>query len=177
MKSLTKTFIKTLSALFIIAISVAMIGCKGSKKEETAEISGMIKVDLTSYGLPVTINLPDSTKGKLEIEAAADGTIKIKVRKAFQISLYEDPGDITLKKSDIAGDEVKKLQKYVIDEPTTILYETLITEPEFHFYTIVKAGDKSYVVEDIVGEIFSEEAAKTMLESAKSIVLKEKAES
>jgi hypothetical protein len=156
--------------VFLFAFSAAAIMSCGAKKE-AEKIPGMIEVDLTSYGLPLTINIPDSSRGKMEIVSAPDGTVKIKVGKNFQLFLYEGAGDIALTKSDIAGDEVKKLQKYVIDEPATILYESQIpnSDPEFHLYTIVKAGEKSYVVEDIKEEILGEEAAKKILESAKSL--------
>lgn len=160
----------------VIVAAVAFMSCGGKKEHTTA--AGMMELDMSSYGLPVIINVPDSSKGKLEVEDAKDGTKKIRVGKSFRIALFEDVGDITLKKSDVSGDEVKKLKRYIVDEPTTILYENQMTDPEFHFYTIVKAGEKSFVVMDLDGEeMYSEEAARTMLESAKSIRLKETAAS
>jgi hypothetical protein len=167
----------TFLILLAIVASSVLMSC-GSKKEEKVSIPGMMEVDLSSNGLPITINVPDSTKGKLEIEDSKDGTIKLRVGKSFRISVFEDAGDIALKKSDISGDEVKKLKNFIIDEPTTLLYENQITDPEFHIYTIVKVGEKSFVVEDLNGEeMYSQEAAKLMLDAAKSIKAKEKAES
>ena len=109
---------------------------------------------------------------------APDGTKKIRVGKSFRISIFEDAGDIALKKSDINGDEVKKIKRFIVDEPSTLLYENQIIEPEFHVYAIVKIEEKSFVIQDLDGEeIYSEEAAKIMLESAKSLMPKEKASS
>lgn len=162
--------------LGFVAIVIALMSC-GGKKEETVHVAGMMPLDLSSYGVPVIIEVPDSTKGKLEVEDA-NGTLKIRVGKSFRISVFEDAGDMALKKSDVSTAEPKKLKRFIVDEPTAVLYENQITEPEFHFYAIVKAGEKSFVVEDLDGEeIYSEAAAQTMLESAKSIKLKESAAS
>lgn len=167
---------KKLVFIISVIVSIVLVSC-GSKKEEAAPVAGMMPVDLSSYGVPVVINVPDSTKGRLEIEDA-NGTIKIRVGKTFRLSIFEDIGDLALKKSDVSTAEPKKLKRYLVDEPTTIVYENEITEPEFHFYTIVKVGEKSFVMEDLDGEeIFSQASVETMLQSAKSIKLKEEAAS
>ena len=161
---------KKLVFCIVIIASVALVSCGG--KKESAPVAGMMELDLSSHGVSVIIHVPDSSKGKLEVEDAS-GTIKIRVGKAFRMSIFEDAGDIALKKSDVSSADPKKLKRFIVDEPTTILYENQITDPEFHFYTIVKLGEKSYVMEDLDGEeMYTEEAAKAMLESAKSIKAK-----
>ena len=150
---------------------IALAGCSG--KKESTKIPGMMELDLSSHGLPIMISVPDSARNKFEIVTQSWGATEIKVGKDFQISISEGDGDITLAKSDVAGNDVNKFKRYVIDEPTTILYESEITEPEFHLYSVVKLEKASYVVEDIKGEIFSEKMAQKMAESAKSIRVKE----
>ncbi|MEK6615784.1 MAG: hypothetical protein AABZ32_06700, partial [Bacteroidota bacterium] len=83
-------------------------------------------------------------------------------------------GDFEMKKNDITTDAVRKFVKYIAEEPNALIWEWQIEdmEPEFHFYTVVKAGEKSFEVRDVEGEIFSEKAATQMLDAAKSIRLK-----
>lgn len=158
--------------LFLFIIIAAALGCS-SEKETTTIPAGMMEVDLTPYGFPVTMAIPDSSKGKVEIVQQSWGATEIKVGKFFQVSVSEGDGDISLIKSDIASNDVNKFKSYIVDEPTAILYESEITKPEFHFYSIVKAGNTSYVVEDIKGDLFTKEEAQTMLDAAKSIKPKE----
>ena len=159
--------------LFFIltAATVALFSC--GEKKETPAIAGMMDLDLSSHGVPVIITVPDSSKGKVEVEDAS-GPIKIRVGKSFRLSIFEEAGDRTLKKSDITSAEPKKFKRDLVEEPTTIVYENQLTDPEFHFYTIVKTGEKTFVLEDLDGEeIYTEEQAKMMLESAKNIKLSE----
>ena len=163
--------------LLLMATGVIILAGCGSKKEELVNIPGMMYLDLTSHGFPITLSVPDSTKGRFELITQSWGATEIKVGKDFQISITEGAGDIALAKSDVAGNDVNKFKRYVIDEPNTILYESEITQAEFHFYAIVKAGNTSYIVEDIKEEIFSEKKAQKMVESAKTIRAKEAVES
>ena len=45
-------------------------------------------------------------------------------------------------------------------------------EPDFHFYAIVKDGEKSFEVHEVEGEVFSEKSAMQMLDAAKTIRVK-----
>lgn len=153
---------------------LALASCSGSKEaDETAMIPGMMEVDLTPHGFPVSIMIPDSTKGTPSITAQPWGAVEIKVGKHYQVSIAEGEGDIALAKSDVTSNDVNKLKRFLKDEPTLIFYESEITQPEYHFYTVVKTGNSSFVIEDIKGEVFSEKDVERMIESAKSIKAKE----
>ena len=163
--------------VLILLAAPAMLllaSCGGSKTEETTTtIPGMTETTITVNGNKLDIMVPDSTKGKLEVVEQSWGATEIKVGKEFQISVTEGEGDIALTKSDIAGNDVNKFKRFVKDEPALVFWESEITEPEFHFYTVVKVGAVSYVVEDIKGEIFNEKAAQSMVDAAKTLKSKE----
>lgn len=164
-----------------LALVVALPGCGGKKDEQTKveAPAGMMTLDLSKYGKPFTIFVPDSTVGKMEITEQSWGALEIRVGKNFQLSITEDPGDIELRKSDIKADEVNKFKAFVVEEPNTIMWESEITKPEFHFYTIQKLGNSTYVFEDIKSteaEPFSKEAIQKMLDSAKNMKEVKKAE-
>lgn len=163
-------------ALLLAALSAILIytGCDNSKNEEVAKVKpGMMELNLKVNGNSLTITVPDSSIGKLEMAEQSWGATEIKVGKQFQISISEGQGDITLKKSDISGDEINKFKRYLEDGPNTLFWESAITEPEFHFYTVEKVGPVFYLIENIKEEHFSEKDVQQMLESAKSLKLQE----
>jgi len=160
--------------LLLIAPSILFFAsCGGSKTEETVAIPGMTTVDIKINGNALSIMVPDSTKGKMEIVEQSWGATEIKVGKEFQISISEGEGDIALMKSDIAGNDVNKFKRFIKDEPTLLFWESEITEPEFHFYSITKVGNLSYLVEDIKDEHFGEKGTQTMIDAAKTLKAKE----
>lgn len=163
--------------IFLLLAAPAMLfiaSCGGSKTEEaTTTLPGMMETTITVNGNKLSIMVPDSTKGKLEVVEQSWGATEIKVGKEFQISVTEGEGDIALTKSDIAGNDVNKFKRFIKDEPTLVFWESEITGPECHFYTVVKVGAVSYVVEDIKGEIFGEKGAQTMIDASKTLKSKE----
>jgi len=89
----------------------------------------------------------------------SSGEYQIKIGKDFQISVIESAGDVNQRKADIASDDVNKLKKYIVDDATTLMWESGIGDlSEFHFYHIAKLGNRVYVFEDIKGEPFSQQA-------------------
>ncbi len=166
---------KKIILLLIIPVLVFCNGCGNSKKEGTSStIPGMKEVQIKINGNALLVMVPsDSTKGRLEIVEQSWGATEIKMGKDFQISIAEGDGDISLIKSDIAGNDVNKFKRFVKDEPALLFWESQITEPEFHFYSIQKLGKASYIIEDIKGELFNEKATQTMIDAAKTLKIAE----
>lgn len=166
--------------IFLLGTCICMIAlasCGGGKTDDNANADvpqGMVAVDLSEYGMAAMVNAPDSTVAPMEVIANAQGGADIKVGKNFQMTITEGSGDIELKKHDITHDDIRKFVKYVVEEPNYLVWEWQIEgmEPEFHFYAIVKDGEKSFEVRDVEGEVFSEKAAIQMLDAAKSIRVK-----
>lgn len=167
---------KKLVLLLAAPAILLMVSCGGSKTEETAvSMPGMMEVNLKINGNNLSIMVPDSTKGKMEMVEQSWGATEIKVGKDFQISISEGDGDVPLMKSDIAGNDVNKFKRFLKDEPTLLFWESEITEPEFHFYSVEKVGNATYVIEDIKEEHFNEKTAQTMIDAAKTLKAKEAA--
>ncbi|HSH68173.1 MAG TPA: hypothetical protein VLB84_20755 [Bacteroidia bacterium] len=164
-------------ALLLLALSAGLIntGCNDTPKQnDVATVKpGMMDLNLMVNGNSLNITVPDSTIGKLEIAEQSWGATEIKVGKHFQISISEGQGDVALKKSDIAGDEINKFKRYIKEEPNTLFWESEITEPEFHFYTVEKVGPVFYLIENIKEDHFTEKDIQQMLESAQSLKLPE----
>lgn len=150
-----------------------LASCGDSKTEETASMPGMMEVEFKINGNALSIMVPDSTKGKLEMVEQSWGATEIKVGNDFQISIEEGEGDIALMKSDIAGNDVNKFKRFVKDEPALLFWESEITAPEFHFYAIMKPATVSYIIKDISGDMFGEKATQTMVDAAKTLKAKD----
>lgn len=153
-------------------------GHDGGDDSSTQSVpAGMMALDLSEYQVGAIINVPDSNVAPLEIAPNPMGGADIRVGKNFQLTVMEGPGDMTLKKHDVANDMLRKFVKYVVEEPDAIVWEWQIEgmEPEFHLYTVIRVGEKSFEVSNIEGEPMSEKAVMQMLESARSLRLKEAA--
>jgi hypothetical protein len=163
-------------AFLLLAVSATLIftACGGTKQEDVVTVKpGMMELNLKVNGNSLTITVPDSSIGKLEMVEQSWGATEIKVGKHFQISISEGQGDIALKKSDISSDEINKFKRYIKEEPNTLFWESEITEPEFHFYTVEKVGPVFYLIENIKEEHFTEKDVQQMLEAAASLKLQE----
>jgi hypothetical protein len=163
-----KYFLKS-TLLFVLAASI--ISCNGKKEEEQGQLTapkGMRYLDISKTGMNLYVLTLDSTSGILDTVAQSTGEYLIKAGNTFQVSVLENSGDIAQKKADITNDDVNKLKKYVIDDASTLLWESGIADmSEFHFYHIAKIGDRTYVFEDIKGEPFTQEAIQKMLDACK----------
>lgn len=164
---------KKVLILLAAPVIICFTSCGGSKAEEEVILPGMMKAQLIVAGDTLSMVIPDSTKGKVEIVEQPWGATEIKVGNAFQISIEQGEGDVTLVKSDIAGDEVFKLQRYITDEPTLVFWEAKIADmpnSNFHFYAVSKVNKASYVIKDIEsGEAYNEAAVKAMVDAAKTL--------
>jgi hypothetical protein len=166
-----KKIISLISATVLLSVFTSC-GDKKSTEEAIVAPQGMHILDLSKYGKPFVIFVPDTVAAKLEITQQTYGALDIKVGKGFAVSINEQQADIPLRKNDIKEDEINKFKSYIVDEPNAILWESEITKPEFHFLINQKIGNADYSIEDIRnedGEVFGKDAIQKMYDSAKNI--------
>jgi hypothetical protein len=162
---------KQLFFLITTISALAFFSCKNSTTEnETSE--GTKQIEFSINGNAFTMLVPDTAKGTLEIKEQSWGATEVVIGSGFQISITEGEGDITLMKSDIAGNDVNKFKRFINDEPNLLLWESEIVKPEFHFYTVQKIEKSSFIIEDMKAEVFTEQDVKAMLNAAKSLKVK-----
>jgi len=163
---------KTLITLFSSALIAAMVSCGGKKNEEILAPQGMHTLNLTRFGKPFVIFVPDTVANKMEIVEQSNGALDIKVGKNFAISINEQPADIEMAKRDIKDDEVNKLKSYITEEPNAIMWESEVVQPEYHFLMNQKIGNSDYNFSDIrdtEANILGKDAIQKMFDSAKNI--------
>jgi hypothetical protein len=76
---------KTISKLFSATLVTAVLFSCGEKKQDEPIVApqGMNILDLSKYGKPFVIFVPDTTSAKLEITQQSYGALDIKVGKAL----------------------------------------------------------------------------------------------
>jgi hypothetical protein len=164
---------KTLIHLLSVVTLISAVSC-GSKKngEEIVAPQGMHTLDLTRYGKPFAIFVPDTVANKLQIIEQSNGALDIKAGKIFAISINEQAADIEMHKRDIKEDEVNKFKNFISEEPQALMWESEIVQPEFHFILNQKVGNAEYSFEDVKdteANPFGKEAVQKMFDSAKNI--------
>ncbi|MFO0356540.1 MAG: hypothetical protein ACK50A_06255 [Sphingobacteriaceae bacterium] len=163
---------------FIIALSAAGMllntscGDKKPAQEPIVAPEGMHVLDLTKYGKSFAIFVPDTVQNKMTIVEQSYGALDITVGANFAVSISEQAEDIAMKKKEVSEDEVNKLKSFITDEPTAILWESAITESEFHFIINQKIDNSDYNIQDVrntEAKPYSKEAIQKMFDSAKNI--------
>lgn len=160
-----------LKIILSVSLVVALSSCGNKNKPEETDLTapkGMRYFDMSRTGMNAYILLPDSTFGTIDTVMQSNGEYIIKVGKDYQVAVTEGDGDINQKKADLAGDDVNKLKKYLVDDKSSLMWESGIGDlSEFHFYHVVKLGNRSYVFEDVKGEPFSQQSAQKMYDACK----------
>ncbi|HTA82773.1 MAG TPA: hypothetical protein VK783_07570 [Bacteroidia bacterium] len=169
---------KTIILGGLICALFSFSSCKPKASEDADEAplgAGMIRMSLSSVGMPVTIDIPDTEKTHYGIETLPSGDVHVYVNKGFNILINVSGMDMNRKKKDIAGNDVDKFQSWVTQDSSGIVYKTQMVNEEYHFYAIVKKGDKTFYVQEQSqgsdGNVtnFNQAQAQAMYESAKTI--------
>jgi hypothetical protein len=107
--------------LIAVALLTGIVSCGGKKPDESvAAPQGMHVLDLSRFGKPFAIFVPDTVAAKLQITEQNTGALEIRVGKGFAISINEQAADLNLVKEDLKGDEVNKLRNFIVDEPSAL---------------------------------------------------------
>lgn len=163
--------------LFIVVSAASMMfisscGDKKAAQEPIVAPAGMHVLDLSKYGKSFAVFVPDTVQNKLMVVEQSYGALEITAGPRFAISINEQPEDIEAKKKEIKEDEVNKIKSFMVEEPTAIMWESAITESEYHFIINVKIGNSEYHIKDMASpeaKPFDKESVQKMYDSAKNI--------
>ncbi len=171
--------------VFVLIASLFLFSCGGTAetKEEsnsTEELSaesyeGMTEISLSEFGLEATIQIPDESKGKAEITETSFGSIQIVVGKNYGIEIVPFGLSIDEKKEELAGDLVYNVE-YLTENPNLIEYKRTIkesdVEEEYQFFMNKELNGEVYEIKSISEMSFKKFALKSMVNSAKSLKMK-----
>jgi len=158
----------------LLLVTLFLVGaCTSNSTDKTSAPEGMSTIDLSAYGKPFALFVPDTSKNPLRINESGSGALEVSAGNSFAVSIYEEVSDLNLKRSDITSDEINKLTAYIADEPNAIFWESAITEPEFHFLINLKLAGRDYSFQDIQNtdrKPFNKAATQKMFDSCKNAV-------
>jgi len=121
-------------------------------------------VNLKTPGFPAHGSAPSGATVKLQF-----GALSVKAGENFQLELRKGGVDLTKRKGEIAANKVNQLQKYIVESPDSILYESQVMGLEYHVLSNVKVGSKTYSCEDAKGPLYTQRDAETMLKACQSL--------
>ena len=165
---------KKLFFLFLIPAIISFTGCGTNEKSDATKVpQGMMELDLSQYGMPMTMMVPDSTIGTLVVSAQSYGDVEIRVGDYFQLKIAPG-GDLALRKSDLQADLLFKTT-LIKEDPAMIIYKSDLPDGSksfHHFYLLIN----NYEISDIgdSGEPLSEAVVNKMVEAAKTLKAKVK---
>ncbi len=157
----------------LVAVNCLLLACNdNSKASSDSSSQPMVEYSLRKHGVPCTMNLP---KGKMQLlidSMQVYGDLTIDMGKSFNLVI--SPVNQTMEeiKKDISSNEVNKFKKYLVEAPNTILYESSIVSPEFHFKHFVTIDKEQMMIADGLNAEstpYTEAEIKLMLECAQSI--------
>lgn len=150
-----------------------LVSCGGKKTEASAALPEGLKyeLDLSRYGKPFSIAIPDTAAAKLQVTEQSNGALDIRVGNNYAISINEQAADLNQIREDLKGDEVNKLKSMIADEASALMWESEVVQPEFHFCVNQKINNSDYSFEDIRStetEPFGREAVQRMYNASKA---------
>ena len=137
---------------------------------DSAKATAAASVDLAQFDLPLTLTPPDKqlTDGADPTVLWKDeiGKLEVKAGEHFGLTIVEEPGDIARLKADLDRDLLKK-NTVLKETPELLVYKSEFPDDPslvfIHFYQVVKAGDRAFVVEDVqAGMRFTEQDVERM---------------
>ncbi|MCI5057463.1 MAG: hypothetical protein MRY83_15210, partial [Flavobacteriales bacterium] len=130
-----------------------------------------VSIDLSQYGIEATIDVPDTTKLPLVLEAMDYGELTVHIGDKYHFSFIEG-GDMNLKKSDLESD-LLFVSTILEEKPNLIIYKSDLPDGSItyhHFYSIVNINGVDFEVSDInTGDSLSEENIRKMVEILNTI--------
>src|SRR5687767_201179 len=113
------------STVAAIAIVCATCGVKSDEPVKAPE--GMSALDLSRYGKPFILFVPDTASTPVNVTEEPSGALLVKSGKSFVLSIRESAEDLTLRKRDITDDEVNRLKQFLVEDSVALVWESAIT--------------------------------------------------
>ena len=147
---------------------ILMMACQPDDADAWSE------TDLLPYGIPITIQAPDSLVVKTKDMGGLMTDVTLKSDEPFDVQLYAseaETNDIAAIKAGLL-DNVKSnpyFSRIVREEEPGFIYETRIDSNNIHygFRYIYLQGDKEYIFQTGLSGLFSQEETEQMYEAVK----------
>ena len=141
----------------------------GPAGQKAAPKVKLVKLDLSSVGMPLTIDAPEGATAMKEETA---GIIRVQHSANFELNINANAVNIAERRKKAVEDEIFKLKQFFVDEADTLFYETdMYGSRQFRFVTNVKVAGKSYTISQHVPRD-TKASIELMLQCARSLAAK-----
>lgn len=131
-----------------IGLGIVLLACHEAPSQP--KIKGKVQLDLTAYGKPFSVMIPDTSNTRLSIQEQVSGALEIRVGDFFGIAINEQACDLELKRNDVIGDDVNKLIAFKDSVKNELLWESVLAgRRELHFMINKQVGTATYCFEDL----------------------------
>ncbi|HEY0978000.1 MAG TPA: hypothetical protein VGE21_11080 [Flavobacteriales bacterium] len=151
--------------LWGVVVAGLMLAACGDGKKEAAERLAQeadslaqlsTAIDLEPHGFPLELQAPDA-QTLMGAEPAVvfnenTGKLEIRAGDRFALTVVEEPGDMARLKADLDREQVRR-NTVTSETPELLIYQSEFPDDPslvfLHFYRIVQAGGRTFVVEDL----------------------------
>jgi hypothetical protein len=152
-----------------IGLLLVLAACGDGKKEAAEQLAAQDTVtvastvlDLARYDVPFALDLGDmATLGVDSAQVKWNeefGWLEVRAGEHFAVTIAEEPGDLARLKADL---DRSTLQTHSItkESPDLIVYRSQFPDEDLvfvHYYQVVRADGRTFVVQDAQGGRFNE---------------------
>jgi hypothetical protein len=159
-----------------VLASLAIVACGETGAAPAAEAPAG---DAQKVAAPQPLDIPTKS-GTLTLMAPAGAkskvgsSIDVTAGPGFQIEINAGIGVLSRFKQDVQSNTMNVFKRFVLDEPPLgMVYESSFGgKSEYHLLFIVKGVMRGLVCQDTKGPVYTEEQARAMYDSCKTLALK-----
>lgn len=121
-------------------------------------------INLVAYDMPLLLTPPDKqlTNGSDPVVQWKEeiGRLEITIGDHFGLAITEEPGDLARLKADLDRDLLQK-NTVVKETPDLLVFRSEFPDDPglvfLHFYRVITAGNRTFIVQDLDGSQFNEQ--------------------
>jgi len=134
-----------------------------------AEPVKLAELSLEDAGLDAKLQAPEGAKASEDL-----GAYTVTAGEGFQLQINTGDADLDATKKEVEGNTVNKLESFVTETETTLVYETKVAgKSEFHFVQNVELDGAKYNCEDKKGQAYTQADIDAMVAACTSLVAME----
>ena len=165
-------------ATILLLSALLLAACNGGgEAEATSEQSPAatsLAIDLSGHDIPFSIELGDAATLGVDSPMVRwneeSGQLTVQAGERFSILITEEPGDIARLKADLERDPLRT-STIIEEQPDRVVWRSVFPDEEIvfvHFYRIVEAGGRAFIVQDDDRGRYSEADVARMIGSVRT---------
>ncbi len=162
----------------LLLAALLFASCGGSNTSDPAAdpapVATSLAVDLAGHDIPFSIELGDAATLGVDTPTVRwneeFGHLSVQAGERFSILITEEPGDIGRLKADLSRDPLRT-NSIIEEQPDRIVWRSVFPDEDIvfvHFYRIVEADGRTFIVQDDDRGRYSEADVARMIGSVRT---------